>query len=208
MFSKNNKSSARMITVFSDLDIGDLVVFKPREILPCGISDETLSLEKVGSYDYGGKLISDFTLLHSSGLRYSAVYNTEEDTITIGNKLRRSEVVSIFDENSFADIFNYEYGDFELCSISKNISHQHRPWVAEAYKRSVTSGIAYYYENDRRRSGVSQYEDHSQPFTYFELEGNNNVNSLSIEVWADGETDVFLEITVKANVVETFLSHA
>lgn len=208
MFNKKNKSSARMITLFSDLHVGDLVVFKPREVLPCGISDETLSLEKVGSYDYDGKLMSDFTLLHSSGSRYSAIYNAEEDTITIGNKLRRSEVMSIFDENSFADIFKYEYGDLELYSISENISSQHRPWVAESYKRSVVSGVAYYYEDDRRELGGSQYEDHSQQFTYFELEGNNHVNSISIEVWADGETDVFLEITVKANVVETFLCHS
>ena len=51
MFSRNSKSSVRMVTVFSDLDVGDLVIFKPREILPFVISDETFSVKKVGSYN-------------------------------------------------------------------------------------------------------------------------------------------------------------
>ena len=208
MFGKKDKPLARMVTVFSELNIGDLVVFKPREVLPSGISDETLTLDRIESYDYNGKLTPDFTLLHPSGSRYSVTYDCEEDTIPIGNKLKRSEILSIFDPDDFANVFDEGSGCFKLRSISENVSNQRRPWVAEAYERSVIAGIAYYYNEDRRESEISQYEDNSEPFTYFELEGDNDLNSLSIEIWNDGKTDVFCEITVKANVVETFLCNA
>ncbi len=206
MFGRKKKKTARSITQFSELDVGDLIVFKPREILPVGINDETLTVEKVGTYDHNGSLTSDFTLTHSSGERFSAVYNEEEDTVTLGQKISRQEVLSIFDENEFADVFD-EGGSVTLNSILESVTDKRRAWVADTYDRTVAAGVAYYYDDDRRKSGVSQFEDDSLPFTYFELEGSNQHNSLSIEIWDDGETDVFCEVTVKANVVETFLCH-
>lgn len=205
MFSRKKREQARTVTVFSDLDVGDLVVFKPREVLPEGINDQTLTIEKVGTYDHNGILTPDFTLLHSSGLRFSATYDAEDDAIILGHKMGRSEVLSIFDEDCFADIFDVDKNHVALVPISENISGERRPWIANSYHRTVTAGIAYYYNDDRREPGISRYEDDSLPFTYFELEADNEQKSLSIEIWDDGETDVFCEITVKATVVETFL---
>jgi hypothetical protein len=208
MFGRKKKQPvARSVSVFSDLHVNDLVIFKPREALPDGISDETLTVERIGTYDYQGELRSDFTLRHASGQRFSAGYDSEQDTITLGRKLKRSEVLTIFDEDDFADVFDSELGQVRLTASVDKLPKELQLWVDQAYERSVSEGIAYYYEADRRELGISAHEDESQQFTYFELEGENDKNSISIEIWADGETDVFCETTVKSNVVDTYLCH-
>ncbi|MFT5611928.1 MAG: hypothetical protein ACI9WC_000955 [Arenicella sp.] len=205
---KRTKPPIRNISKFSELGVGDLVVFKPREALPQGISDETLTVDNVGSYDYSGRLSPDFTLVHSSGERYSAFYEPENDTITLGKKLTRDEVFSLFGEEAFAGVFEESGGRLTLETITDSVRNDLGAWIGESYNRTVTAGIAYYYENDKRTSGVSQHEDESMQFTFFELEASNGKNSLSIEIWGDGETDVYCEVTVKSTVVETFLCHA
>jgi hypothetical protein len=208
MFGRKKKErAARSVSSFSDLHVNDLVIFKPREVLPAGISDETLTVEKIGTYDYQGELRSDFTLRHASGQRFSAGYDSDEDTITLGRKLKRSEVLNIFNEDEFADIFDGGLGQVNLRASAESIPDSLQLWIDEAYERSVSEGIAYYYESDRRDVGVSAHEDESQQFTYFELEGENDRNSISIEIWSDGETDVYCETTVKSNVVDTYLCH-
>lgn len=208
MFGRKSKQKAtRSVSVFSELEVNDLIIFKPREVLPHGVSDDTLTVEKIGGYDYNGSLSTDFTLRHSSGLRFSASYDAEDDTITLGRKLKQSEVLSIFNEDDFADIFEEELGGQRLNADVDNLDSEYQAWIAESYSRAVYAGIAYYYDEDRRSLGISSNEDSSQQFTYFELEGANDRNSLSIEIWEDGETDVFCEVTVKSNVVDTYLCH-
>ena len=206
MFGRKKKD-ARSVTKFSDLGVGDLVVFKAREALPFGVSDETLTVEKVGTYDYARQLVSDFTLTHDSGLRISASYDDDEDMITIAYKLKRSQVLSIFNGDDFAYIFEDE-SDYTLEAQTDNISDELAHWVCDSYTPTLVAGSAYYYETDKRASGISADEDESTDFIFYELEGSNEFNSLSIEVWPDGETDVYCEITVKSNVIETFLNHA
>jgi len=206
MFGRKKKD-ARSVTKFSDLGVGDLVVFKAREALPFGVSDETLTVERVGTYDYSRSLVSDFTLTHDSGLRITASYDDDEDMITLALKLKRSQVLSVFDGEDFGYIFENE-GDYILESQTENISDELTPWVCQSYTPALIAGSAYYYETDKRAAGISGDEDESTNFIYYELEGDNEFNSLSIEVWPDGETDVYCEITVKSNVIETFLNHA
>lgn len=207
MFGRKKDKEVRSVTLFSDLDVGDLVVFKPRDVLPEGVSDETLTVEKVGTYDYFGTLASDFTLGHSSGLKVSASYNSEDETITLGYKMKRSVVLSIFGGSEFGQVFDEDLDSVVLDSNLENVSGDLKPWIADSYTRSVVAGSAYYYDEDRRGNGISSDEDSAENFIYYELEGSNEVSSISVEVWADGETDVFCEITVKSSVVETFLNH-
>ncbi|MFT6099341.1 MAG: hypothetical protein ACJAYF_001885 [Arenicella sp.] len=208
MFGRKKKErEARSVSVFSDLQLNDLIVFKPRDVLPNGISDETLTVEKIGAYDFDEDLSADFTLRHASGQRFSAAYDSDENTITFGRKLKRSEVLGIFDEDDFANVFDGGLSQVNLQASVENVPEDLQLWIDESYQRTVADGIAYYYESDRREQGVSAYKDGSQQFTYFELEGGNDRNSLSIEIWSDGETDVYCEVTVKANVVDTYLCH-
>jgi len=207
MFFKKKKSdsTARVIASFNQLQKDDLVTLKFREVLPKGLSGETLTVEGVNTYDYAGELVSDFSLRHSSGLKVNATYDSDSDSITFSHKIRHPEIIEIFDGDELASIFNPDHDGAELTLREQATDEQRAPWVCEHYTRTLCEAQAYYYNEDRRDRGISAYEDDSVPFTYHELDGNSDHHSISIEVWEDGETEFFAEVTVAATAVESFL---
>ncbi len=208
MFFKKEKVPTRTVERFDQLHQGDLVAFKYREILPEGISGETLMVEGVNTYDYAGELVSDFALTHSSGLKVNASYNAESDTITFAHKIRHPEIIEIFDGDELAAIFDPEESQAQLGLRADTVGEVRAPWVCDHYTRTLCEAQAYYYNEDRRDRGISAYEDESVPFTYHELDGSSDHHSISIEVWEDGETEFFAELTIPATAVESFLPNA
>jgi len=208
-FKKKKTAPTRTVESFSDLHIGDLIILKFREVLPQEISGETLTVESVNTYDYMGELVSDFVLSHSSGININASFDREERSITFSHKIKHPEIIQIFDGDQLAGVFDGGLEDAGLDLREDNVSEQRQGWVCEHYTRTLCEGQAYYYDEDRRSKGISQYDDDgSVPFTYHELDGNSDNHSISIEVWEDGETEFFAEVTVSESAVESFLPNA
>ncbi len=207
MFFKKKKAveSTRTVERFDQLAVGDLVTFKFREVLPEGVCGETLEVESVNTYDYAGQLVSDFTLSHSSSLKVNATFDSDSDTITLAHKIRHPEIIEIFDGDELATIFDPQFDGAELNLRAEAVSDARQAWMCPHYARTLCEAQAYYYNEDRRARGISAYEDDSVPFTYHELEGNSDHHSISIEVWEDGETEFFAEITIATSAVESFL---
>lgn len=207
MFFKKKKAQelTRTVERFDQLHIGDLVTLKFREVLPEGLSGETLMVDGINTYDYAGDLVADFALSHASGLKVNACFDPSNESITFSHKLRHPEIVEIFDGDELAAIFDPEHQGAQLTLRSEAVSAQRAAWVCEHYTRTLCEAQAYYYNEDRRERGISAYEDGSVPFTYHELDGNSDHHSISIEVWEDGETEFFAELTVPATAVDSYL---
>ena len=210
MFFKKKKSPpTRTIDNFSQLQIGDLVILKYREVLPAGVSGETFTVKSVSTYDYMGQAVADFVLSHSSGLKINACYDSDEEYITFSHKLKHPEIIEIFDGDQLAAIFDPEAEFAGLDLRVEAVSDERRGWLCEKYARTLCEGQAYYYEDDRREIGISKYDDDgSTAFTYHELEGDSDHHSISIEVWEDGETEFFAEVSVSESAVDAFLPNA
>ena len=205
-FKKDKPEPTRTVENFSELQVGDLITLKFREILPEGLSGETLSVDKVNTYDYAGLLVSDFSLHHSSGLKVNATYDSDEKMITFSHKIKHPEIIEIFDGDQLAAIFDAEQQFANLDLRTDAVDDHRKAWVCERYTRTLCDAQAYYYEEDRRAQGLSKYEDDgSEPFTYHELAGDADHHSISIEVWEDGETEFFAEVTVSESAIDAFL---
>lgn len=207
MFFKRKKSTTPTRTVerFDQLHNGDLVTLKFREALPEGLSGETLSVDSVNTYDYAGELVSDFALSHASGLKVNATYDVDSDSITFSHKIRHPEIIEIFNGDELAAVFDPEFEGAGLTLREDAVDPRRAEWTCARYSRTLCEAQAYYYNEDRRDRGISAYEDESTPFTYHELEGDSDHHSISIEVWEDGETEFFAEVTVSATAVDSFL---
>lgn len=205
-FRKKESEAVRTVENFAQLHVGDLVTLKFREALPEGLSGETLTVDSVNAYDYAGSLMADFGLRHASGLYVSATYDPIEQTITFAHKIKHPEIIEIFGGDQLAGIFDPQSDSAVLDLRVDEVSEQRKAWVCEHYTRTLCEAQAYYYEEDRREKGISAYDDDgSVPFTYHELEGCSDNHSMSIEVWEDGETEFFAEVTVAESAVDAFL---
>ncbi len=164
-----------------------------------------MSVDEINTYDYAGELVCDFSLSHASGLKVNATYDVDSDTITFSHKIRHPEIIEIFDGDELAAIFDPEADNAGLTLRESAVDSRRSEWVCSNYTRTLCEAQAYYYNEDRRDRGISAYEDESTPFTYHELQGDSDHHSISIEVWEDGETEFFAEVTISASSVESFL---
>jgi len=154
-FKKKETQATRTINDFRQLQVGDLISFKFREVFPDIISGETLSVESINTYDYMGELVSDFVLSHSSGFRVNATYDSEQKYITLSHKIGHPEIIEIFDGDQLATIFDPEQEPAELELRPEAVSDKRKAWVCERYTRTLCEAQGYYYNKDRRGLGVS-----------------------------------------------------
>lgn len=204
-FNKKKSTPTRTVENFAQLMVGDLVTLKFRQALPEGLSGESLRVQSVNTYDYAGTLVSDFMLSHSSGLRVNATYDPSQDLITFSHKLKHPEIIEIFDGDQLALIFDAQVPLASLDLRADAVSAERAAWVCDRYTRRLCDAQGYYYEEDRREQGLSDYEDDgSVAFNYHELDGDTEHHSMSIEIWEDGETEFFVEVSVSSSAVDAY----
>ena len=67
----------------------------------------------------------------------------------------------------------------------------------------------YFFDRDCRGETLSQYEDDdSEELRYHECEDASGRFGLTVEVWADGDTEVSLDVNVPPDVIESMLPGA
>ena len=78
-------------------------------------------------------------------------------------------------------------------------------WLSDHYKQETKEAEAYYFDYDCRQKELSRFQDDdSQELRYHECIAQDERYALSVEVWADGETDVSLVVYTPVEVVAEF----
>lgn len=197
------EKKARLLDHPKQLRVGDMLTLKPRSIVPEHLQGETLTVEQVQSYQYSEGLVPEFVVRSTSGETLSLQVAEEEEGeyLTLAKKLSHAQVVSIFDQAGFSEVFGENYAKFAVNHDS--VDEAVAPWLGNKYFQSVKEGVAYFYNEDKRQAGVSEYEDDgSEELRYHECEGEPDDYSLNIEIWEDGSTDVYAELSMPINVIE------
>lgn len=200
---KKDKTAPRKLDHPKDLIAGDLLTFKPRSIVPESLQSETLSVVEVTSYQYSEGLVPEFVVRTPAGDTFTMQCSEEEDGeyITLAKELSRDQVLELFDGDAFSELFGESFAEF--ATNMDNVPEELKSWVGEGYRQSVKEGVAFFYDEDRRSKGVSQYEDDdSEELRFHECEGSPDDYSLNVEIWEDGSTDVYVEVSMPINVIE------
>ncbi|MGB0937644.1 MAG: hypothetical protein ACPGTQ_09300, partial [Colwellia sp.] len=69
-------------------------------------------------------------------------------------------------------------------------------WSSDEYQQSVFGRVGYFHRKDQRSETLSEYEgkDSGEQFELYNLYNEDQTKGVEIEVWQDGETDVFLTL--------------
>ena len=198
MFSKLFKRKAapeRKLTHANQLQVGDMLQLIDSFALPAQVKDQTFHVIAICSYQYQHQMSYEYELRSDSGHNIFMSLENEngEEWVNFSRKLSRNQVAELFDLDQFAEVFDSE----ELTCIDR----QQEPsklerWTAEQYQQTAQPSIAYYYEQDLRGKTASRYvEDGGEQCEVINLESDNGKHSIDIEIWQDGETDVFITIS-------------
>jgi len=202
-FKKKSKVSARNLNHFSELKSKDLVTFKDRSILPLELQGQSFTVERVQSYQYDDGVSPEFVLQHPAGNVFTVMCSDleEGETLTIAKKLPHEIVDALFSMPELESIFSDDVST-TLAVQQENIPKDFEGWLPERYMRTIYNAVGFFYKDDRRSQGVSDYVgDGSEELRYHECTGTPDHFSLNIEIWEDGSTDIFVQITVPQNVI-------
>ncbi len=206
-FFKKKKAPARRLEHPKDLKAGDIITLKPRSVLPTSIEGATLTVKAVTTYEYSDGLLPEFTLESQEGKIYSMSYESEDegDTLCFSRKLKHDEITALFDEEQLGELWGEDLGDLEVNDAEAEL----QSWLPDSYRQTIKDATAYFYNEDRRDKESSQYvDDNSQELRYHECEGSPDQFSLNIEIWEDGDTDIFVQVTVPVDVIEEMWPNA
>lgn len=199
------KESPRQLKSVNDLIVDDYIELKPRSCLPDCLQGATLAITGLASYEYSGTIAVEFeaTLTNGEVVYLSPERDDGELEICFSIKIPRKTVLTLFNENDFAQLWEDEFPTLEANLADINGLEG---WLTEAYSQSVKYGVAYYHQKDLRRQRPSQFtDDSSEELQYHECEGGEEGEyGINVEVWADGSTDVYLTVTCPAEVVQEY----
>ncbi len=206
LFGMGDKTAPRELVSVDQLEKRDIITFKHRQILPPEIQGHTFEVTGVGSYQYDDGTVKELTLSNEDQQNYFITLdkNDGEPYIAISRKIPRAQVLTLFDENDFAQLWEEGYCHLTTQTVPEGLE----AWVTDSYQQEINQGEAYYYDRDMLKTKPSAYaDDDGEPLRYHDCEGSDDSYGLSVEVWTDGTTDVAVVVYCPVDVIEEFHPH-
>lgn len=193
IFNKTEETQ-RKLTDVSQLLVGDIIVLTDSFALPDILRGQQLQVTAVNTYEYEHGPQLEWTLQGSNSLLLFLSLDVDDATeLKFALKVERDDVETLFDLDHFSEIFD-EPGQAFLDKKADNALTS--SWTSEQYQQSTFAKVGYFHRKDHRSENLSAYEgkDAGEQFELYALFNEDQSKGLDVEVWQDGETDVFLTI--------------
>ncbi len=197
-FKKGGKKDAEVTPLEhpSGLKKGDVIEFG---ITPLSaLTRMSAVVTAVDTVDYGEGPEEALTI-DAAGQAIGLYIENDEGTevIVASIKLKREQVLSIFDGDAFGAVF--EEGSGTTLSV-KQIPQELAEWIDPgAYTEIADSLPSTFQSGDHRRN---ENTGRTLTFDYYELEGANSDFAIEIEVYDGGETEVYASRSMPLHVID------
>ena len=112
-------------------------------------------------------------------------------------KISREEVEHLFDLDQFSSLFdnNDENDSIGQAFLARQedtaLTNQ---WTSPEYQQSIYAKVGYFHRKDQRSENLSAFQgkDSGEQFELYQLLDKEEDKAVEVEVWEEGETDVFL----------------
>ena len=191
---KSNKSEQRKLTQVNQLLVGDIIVLTDSFALPEMLRGQQLQVTAVNSYEYEQSTQSEWTLQGSDDLLLFLSLDVDDTTeLKFALKIEPDEVETLFDLDRFSEIFDEPGQAF----LDRKVDNKRTTsWSSEQYQQSTFAKVGYFHRKDHRSDNISAYEGKGsgEQFELYALYNEDQSKGIDIEVWQDGDTDVFLTL--------------
>lgn len=192
IFNKDKKQEQRKLTHVNQLLVGDIIVLTDSFALPETLRNQQLQVIAVNSYEYEHETQTEWTLQGNNDLLLFLTLDVDDTTeLKFAIKIEHEDVETLFDLDSFSQIFDEPGEAFLERQADNNITTS---WSDQQYQQSVFAKVGYFHRKDHRSENLSAYEgkDSGEQFELYTLYNEDQSKGIDIEVWQDGDTDVFL----------------
>jgi len=190
----NKEEKQRCLTNSKDLKIKDIIVLTDSFALPEALRKQQFQVNAINCYEFEMKTQTEWVLIGSDDIELYLTLDEDDKTyLKFSLKINHSEVEALFDLDDFSSIFD-EPGNAFLDKKSDNSLTT--GWTSSQYQQKVYSQVGYFHRKDNRSEQLSSYEgnDAGEQFELYALFDQDQSRGIDIEVWQDGDTDVFLTL--------------
>ena len=200
-FGDKTAPAGRSLGSVADLARGDLLTFKHRLVLPPRVQGQTFEVAKVCTYQYEDGLYPQLALDGAeAGRVYLSFKDGDATELSLSHDVPGKDVLTLFDEAAFSALWDDDLASLDV--VEKLAAYE--GWLAERYAQTKHWVEGYFYDRDCRGEDVSSHQDDdSEELRYHECEDHSGQFGLTVEVWGDGDTDVSLDVSCQADVIES-----
>lgn len=194
IFTKDKKQEQRKLTQVNQLLVGDIIVLTDSFALPEILRNQQFQVTAVNSYEYEENTQTEWTLQGSNDLLLFLTLEVDDTTeLKFALKIEHADVETLFDLDAFSQIFDEPGEAFLERQADTSLTTS---WSSEQYQQSIFAKVGYFHRKDHRSENLSAYEgkDSGEQFELYTLYDEDQSKGIDIEVWQDGDTDVFLTI--------------
>ena len=191
---KNTEQNQRKLTHINQLLMGDIIVLTDSFALPEILRGQQLQVTAVNSYEYENNTQLEWTLKGNNELLLFLSLEVDDSTeLKFALKIAPEDVETLFDLARFSEIFDEPGQAFLDRKTDNNLTTS---WSSEQYQQNTFAKVGYFHRKDHRSESLSAYEgkDSGEQFELYALYNQDQSKGLDIEVWQDGDTDVFLTL--------------
>ena len=184
----------RKLNNVKELTLGDIIVMSDSFGLPSALRAQEFQVTAVNSYEFEHKTQAEWVLQGNDDLELYLTLDVDDKTyLKFSQKILHQDVETLFDLEQFAEVFD-EPGQAQLTRIAD--SNSTTGWSSEIYQQSSYAQVGYFHRKDYRKDALSVYEgkDSGEQFELYALFNEDQDKGLDIEVWSDGDTEVFLTL--------------
>lgn len=190
----NKSEPERKLSKVHDLTEGDIIVLTDSFALPESLRQQQFQVTAVNTYEYEHHNQKEWTLTGTNELEIFLTLDVDDKTyLKFALKVERDDIETLFDLDDFATIFD-EPGEAFLEKKSDN--NLTSGWSDQQYQQQVYAQVGYFHRKDYTKSALSQYEGKGagEQFELYVLYNQDQSRGIDVEVWQDGDTDVFLTL--------------
>lgn len=190
----SKKPEQRQVTNAKQLLVNDVIVFSDSFGLPELLRAQQFQVTAVCSYEYENSVQTEWTLTGASNTElYLSLDEDDKTYLKLSLKIQHADVEALFDLDQFSTLFD-EPGQATL--TKQKDTELTSQWSADEYHQHVFAQVGYFHRKDHRTETLSNYEgkDAGEQFELFTLYDADESKGIDVEVWEDGDTDVFLTL--------------
>ncbi|PCI56452.1 MAG: hypothetical protein COB45_05500 [Gammaproteobacteria bacterium] len=193
IFNKETQTQ-RKLTHVNQLLVGDIIVLTDSFALPKALQGQQFQVTAVNSYEYEQNTQTEWALQGNDELAIFLSLEIDDSTeLKFSLKVEHDDIETLFNLDNFSQIFDEPGQAFLNRQRDNEVTST---WSSEQYQQSIFAKVGYFHRKDHRSEDLSSYEgkDCGEQFELYTLYNEDQSKGLDVEVWQDGDTDVFLTL--------------
>ncbi|MBA6347606.1 MULTISPECIES: hypothetical protein [unclassified Colwellia] len=188
------KEDERQVNSAEELKIKDIIVLTDSFALPESLRKQQFQVSAINCYEFESNTQTEWVLQGANNLElYLTIESDDKTYLKFALKIQHQDIESLFDLDEFATVFD-EPGEAFLERKSDSLLTS--GWSSPQYQQQVFAKVGYFHRRDNRSESLSAYEGNEagEQFELYSLLDEEQSRGIDIEVWQDGDTDLFITL--------------